>query len=119
MSNISHVAVSEAPEARSELAGVPSVSEAGIPPSSEGDKESRQFTPVFVLVDLAAYGFAELGGDRRGHRSRARDRAVVDRVHRADLGRGSAHEHLLRDVEVATGQVVDAHLETVVACDRH
>src|SRR5271154_2073505 len=31
-------AVSAAPKARSELAGVPSVSEAGIPPSSEGDK---------------------------------------------------------------------------------
>jgi hypothetical protein len=32
-------AVSGAPEARSELAGVSSVSEAGIPPSSESDKE--------------------------------------------------------------------------------
>src|SRR5437870_8846124 len=76
---------------------------------------SYEFAPILVFVDLAAYGFAELGGDSRGHRARARDRAVVDRVHRADLGRGAAHEHLLRDVEVATGQVVDAHLETVVA----
>ena len=32
-------AVSGAPQVRSELAGVLSVSEAGIPPSSEGDKE--------------------------------------------------------------------------------
>jgi hypothetical protein len=34
-----HAAVSEATEERSELAGVLSVSEAGIPASSEGDKE--------------------------------------------------------------------------------
>jgi hypothetical protein len=35
----SHDAVSGATEERSSLAGVPSVGEAGIPPSSEGDKE--------------------------------------------------------------------------------
>jgi hypothetical protein len=34
-----HAAANGATEERSELAGVPSVSEAGIPPSSEGDKE--------------------------------------------------------------------------------
>src|SRR5439155_21365213 len=75
-------------------------------------------TPVFVFVDLAAHGFDVLGGDRLGHRARARDRAVVDRIYRADLGRGATHEHLFRDVEITTREVVDAHLETVVARDR-
>jgi hypothetical protein len=37
---MSHAAVSEAPEARSELAGAASAREAGIPPSSERDKET-------------------------------------------------------------------------------
>src|SRR3954451_4596900 len=56
---------------------------------------SYELAPVFVLVDLAAHGLAVLGSDHLGHSTGTRDRTVVDRVHGADLGRGSAHEHLL------------------------
>ena len=39
---------------------------------------SDNFTPVFVLVDLAADGFGVFLGDRAGHRPGARDGTVVD-----------------------------------------
>ncbi len=73
------------------------------------------FQPVLVAVDLAADGLAVLGGDGRGHGAGARDGAVVDRVDGAHLGRGAAHEHLVGDVEVGTGQVVHLHLDAEVA----
>src|SRR4051794_18847031 len=79
---------------------------------------SYELAPVFVLVDLAANGLAVLGSDHLGHSTGTRDRTVVDRVHGADLGRGSAHEHLLGDVKVAARQVVDDDLKTVIPRDR-
>src|SRR3954454_12075537 len=63
--------------------------------------------PVLVAVGLTADGLGVLGRDGLGLRPGARNGPVVDRVHRAHLGRGAAHEHLLADVEVAAGQVVD------------
>jgi len=42
--DVTNDAVSRAPKAWRELAGVLSVSEAGIPPSSEGDKELSIYT---------------------------------------------------------------------------
>src|SRR4051812_7341320 len=80
------------------------------PPSS-----ADMLAPVLVAVDLAAHGLAVLLGDGRGHRARARDRPVVDRVHGADLGGGAAEEHLLGDVEVGADEVAFDHLEPEVA----
>src|SRR5215211_5230330 len=67
--------------------------------------------PVLVAVDLAPDGLGVLGGDGRGHGAGAGDVAVVDRVDGRDLGGRAADEHLLADVEVAAGEVVEAELE--------
>jgi hypothetical protein len=49
--------------ARSELAGVPSAREAGIPPSSEGDKELKP-PSGFEVVEAGAELFEEARGGR-------------------------------------------------------
>src|SRR5207248_11274294 len=80
---------------------------------------SDMFDPILVLVDFAAHGTPVLFGDGGAHRSGARNRPVVDGVHRAHFRGGPAHEHLLGHVQIATGQLTDAHFVAEISGDRH
>ena len=104
--------VSEMPSSWAPSRSVVSKISTGAPASG-----SDMFHPVLVAVDLAADGLAVLLRDGLRHRPGHGIGAVVDRVDRRDLGRGAAQEDLLGDVEVAAGEVVDAHLEAEVAGD--
>src|SRR5262245_18514454 len=74
--------------------------------------------PVLVPVDLATHDAAVLRADRQRDGPRARDLPVVHRADRRDLGGGSAHEHLLGDVDVAARQLAELHVEAEVVGDR-
>src|SRR3712207_3433247 len=75
------------------------------------------FVPVLVAVHLAAHGGVE------GLLDAARDGAgvpqlpVVDRADGHHLGGGARQEGLVRGVEVAAQQVVEAELDAQVAGD--
>src|SRR3954447_21805942 len=70
---------------------------------------SDMLHPILVAVDMTVHGLAVFVHDGLGHRARARDGPVVHRADRRHLGGGPAQEDLLGDVEVAAGDVVDAH----------
>ena len=73
-----------------------------------GESALGELAPVLVRRFLATDRAAVDLGDRDGHRSRAGDRTVVDRVDRRHLRRRAAHEHLLGDVQIAAGEIVDS-----------
>ncbi len=73
-----------------------------------------EFAPVLVSGLLGAHGSVVHLGNCGGHRAGTRDDTIVDRVDRADLGRGATHERLVGDVQVAAGDVVDSDLEAEI-----
>src|SRR5215207_354534 len=63
--------------------------------------------PFLELIVFAPHHLGVAGLDRLGHWAGAGDGSIIHRVHRRDLGRRARHEHLLRQVEVAAGELVE------------
>src|SRR5436305_11262510 len=77
------------------------------------------FDPFLVAIDLTANGARVLLRDHRGHRTGTLNRAIVHRIHCADLRGSTAHEHLFSDVEVTARELTESNLVAVIAGDGH